>query len=570
MEEKHALPTYLLSLCMLLAACGDDGLPANPPLVINPTPEPPSATNPPQDEVPIEPDLPSDDPVGVLLQTDNIDPLGTLKIQFNQPVDPGTVTVEEPTLRDVDTGDTVGLEVEYSETDFLLTLTPRTPLAEGKSYVLDIEGLPFSDESAKPEKSGLVQQKTTSLPLPPIIRTRPRLLQHAIVWHPETGEIFRFSSSTYHETGSVWRTFRQFSGPGDDADWLATDDNPVSDMRVTELLDGNSHQVTLYTDPGPNEVWDAGGDDVVQSFSLVENGEIAGHDSTMSSQNPGADGIWFTRDDDYSSISLSRFDKDARIMHTISGNMWTTTGFGPGIDGEWFTGDDIIDPWGVNSYTQRIYDEKFRLIREVGLYRGVDELWFTDDDIPGDYIDYAYDELGRLIDSKSYYIDNIYYVFYFQADPVYVRSLHDQRRYEGNSRNYSYDLSLDSNEEITRYIHREYSGNGVLSRSGVFEKGPDGVAFTADDTSTNFTEYLLDESGLIQESWSYSDVGMDGVAFSGDDVAYSLTKYEYDFRGRLLALNYYSTAGDDGVWDTEDDFLAFRLTYYVGAASDGE
>lgn len=565
---------FILVFCvLLLTACGSETSPA-PPVAVVPAPGNPgdpgsgndSGDEEADDDNETDKDNDQDDdtakepggatkPVATLLTEGEIGPNDSFKVQFDRDIDPagiGGIVLRQP-----DAGETVPLAAEYDAEERVVTLTPLRSLNESNSqealhYALDTNSVKAAGTQA--EGAGAAREKGGAQPLPPIIRVRPVLLEDYIVRNTDTGEISSYWHYSWQEEGKTWRVVHMFSGPGDDGDWFDIADNEYSGMFATELLTGNAYRRIWYDGPGGNGRWDGGVDDEIKGITLHQPSGLQGQESTIDSEAPGADGDWFTYDDDYNVVHVRHFDPATRILLYAYGARSNTPDLGPGEDGEWLTSDDTF-----RDYEKHFYDEQLRLLRIERYRKGKndDGDWFSEDDLLYGYTEYDYDEAGRLAEYRSFYLPSEGANFVFGSLERY--------KYNGDLRHYAYAVSHNpQSDEITSYIRHDRTVDGTLLRYGVFHgAGDDANWFSDDDPSGNFSEYEMDERGLPVLRWNYDGYGPDRLWFTGNESVNSLVKLEYDDKGRILRSDYYTDPGEDDTWNTSYDVLSFTVTYHV-------
>lgn len=495
-------------------------------------------------------------PVPVLLTTGEVGPLDPIVVGFDKPIDPESVG-DDFVLRSLDAQGAIPLNAAYSTTDKTVTLTPRIPLTAGAHYVLELPGIK-AETQAVSSKSTMMMVKGEFKPLPPVISTRKNLLESSITYNEETGEITKYWTYRYHEEGQIWRVVDTYTGPGVDGDWGVddwdkTDDNERSGSFVTELLTGKTSIETWYESPGKIGGWKFGNDDLIKSKGLCEDSGLPDARSCIGSKGAGADGDWFTEDDEYTGFNIRRFDAATQTLLRALGNS-SAAGYGPGDDGDWMTADDAI-----GHYERHTFDDKLRPLRLEELRKGPndDGDWYSADDQLYYYKTYEYDDMVRLSEIRIFYRPR-------PNEEVFVPGSHKSFEYVGERHHYLRLIGHDPvSGDIWGYIQNDRTEDGLLLKSGVFHgQGIDQQWFTDYDLSGSLSENIVDEQGLVQQTWHYDGLGVDNLRYSGDEVVGSLTTYQYNEKGHLLSRDYYTDPGDDDTWNTPYDRKLFRSTYY--------
>ena len=562
MDGCQCRVTFLLLLGLALYGCGgstsepaasapDEGS-TPPPLAIE---DPDPATS--DDDAPDEP-APDDAPLEAKLVTaDELSPLDSFSVEFNQPVDPETLQ-DKIKLRGLMDNDVIPLDLVAVDSDQRLTLKPRYPLSPESQYVLDLEPEDSEQQEEEVKKTRLSEaEKPSQQPLPPVIVTRPNLTKSVTLYDDEDGSVAWYLDYRYHETGKVWMTTIFYDGPGPDNNWTETADNPISTVFTYELLSGKSYLKKKYIGPGTDGKWDLGGDDEIEKITLVEPIALPGFSSSITSSDPGANGEWFTADDDHYLVKMKRFDAASRELLSISGSVNTFPDLGPGEDNEWFTGDDRIEEYSLHYFDAQLRLKRIETFRR-GRGEGDDKIWFTQDDEWTSNVEREYDELGRLSHVRTYFPPGPF-------DDGIKLVEHESYVYEGNSQQYRYLISHDpATGDISTYISIERDESGAILRNGVFlDPGSDQTWFTPGDSTSAFSENVLNEDGLVMESWRFNDVGDDGMPYTGNENVTTLTLFQYDEKGRLLEDRYFTGPGDDGVWTKSGDQLGSWDVYYI-------
>jgi len=115
----------------------------------------------------------------------------------------------------------------------------------------------------------------------------------------------------------------------------------------------------------------------------------------------------------------------------------------------------------------------------------------------------------------------------------------------------------------------------------VFQPGPDGVCFTADDVIHDWRKDVYDHKGTKTQELTFGEPGPDAAWFTADDELNRYTALAYRNDGTPSGSITYTGAGPDGEWFTADDRIGgwseyvpdsnssdIMETFYVNAGAD--
>ncbi|MDH5546458.1 MAG: hypothetical protein OEZ43_12760 [Gammaproteobacteria bacterium] len=276
---------------------------------------------------------------------------------------------------------------------------------------------------------------------------------------------------------------------------------------------------TTFDAPGADGVWFTPDDDVLNYTSFVVANNPLGAQAVVYS-TPGADTIWFTADDTVTLYVADVVDATGAAVATAHYNA-------PGLDGVWFTADD--DVMSVSADTV-LADGSEQWV----LYRG-----------PGPDMDWA--TLG----------DNV--IGHFSLVSHNAAGQADKHVFFINP---GLDLLPNTPDDVVGYYHNYvYNDVGNLTNSLFFSNpGLDMIWFNADDVaeSCGITQFNADNTPSISTNAS---VGADNTCFTADDVITGYHTHTYDATAHMTETNVYNDAGADLQWYTEDDVLSRRNTY---------
>jgi len=101
----------------------------------------------------------------------------------------------------------------------------------------------------------------------------------------------------------------------------------------------------------------------------------------------------------------------------------------------------------------------------------------------------------------------------------------------------------------------------------VFQPGPDGVCFTADDVVHDWQKDVYDHKGTKTQELTFGGPGPDAVWFTADDALNRYTALAYRDNGTPSGSFIYSDTGPDGQWFTTDDQIGGWSEYVPDAKS---
>lgn len=258
----------------------------------------------------------------------------------------------------------------------------------------------------------------------------------------------------------------------------------------------------------------------------------------------GADGTWFTQNDD-----------DIAQLHNYFSNDYDTNNrvriaayYGPsnlnsnsedGADDKWFTEDDIPDSY--NSYT---YDYKGNKTLDAyyssatGSMSGPDStgFWFTDGAIPESYIRHSYNAQGQPVISVRYVSPN--------KGPSELKA-GLEGRFTKNAGDYEF---------VNSYARTTYDSNNNKIRSGIFiDPGQNQEWFSfvgqQDDVISTYSyyEYNSADQQTLRADYSATNPapsqGAGPLRFDENDIPYRYYRFRYDNSGNLLYTGFYAAMG---------------------------
>ena len=251
-----------------------------------------------------------------------------------------------------------------------------------------------------------------------------------------------------------------------------------------------------------------------------------GLDATPSTADDGrgADGVWFTSDDNPVSYIEYEFISKRALLSRDNQQYWFTPNhtyrtYRVGADLQVLTGDDRQVNFVSVNY----------LNSDIGLYssrftgdQGVDMIFGNADD--------------------PHYLDKL--------DTDNQRSI----IYSGTGSDQLWNTDDDVPIFATQF---SVDGNGQKLTRAQHGLGVDNIPFTGDDTHTDCYNYEQTENRTREINYN----PVNTVCFDGDDVVFSYVDYYYDFLGNYTYRNNYSGMGSDATWFTDDDVLASYITY---------
>jgi len=387
-----------------------------------------------------------------------------------------------------------------------------------------------------------------------------------------------------NEVGPVQTVFTTVRNALTTADRQAVFGQPgTGKVRHDYPEQGNSRHVYLQA-AGADGAWFTADDEPDHYLEdiLLADGR---HQRIMHYDAPGNDGQWFTADDHLSGYGrfefvdgrLSRIvyyqgpggdkawltDDDQVLAYDLlrrdaAGHLTTkVTMSDAGYDGAWFTADD----GGFSSYTFSSYDAAGRLQQTTTFSdSGADGLWFTDDDIQSRALEFRYDsgQSELAIDHIAGYTDGIFgYTRSFLVNGRLVRQL--------IYRSAGIDgVWFNDDDGISSYNRYSYLANGALDDIVAYGgAGNDGVWDTADDRVYNIFRTEYTERGQVwrETNWRAGD---DALAATADDQVHNYEEYFYNDAGELELHTDVSGPGANGIWFDDDDEIKARNSYVTG------
>jgi hypothetical protein len=258
--------------------------------------------------------------------------------------------------------------------------------------------------------------------------------------------------------------------PGPDAK-LGTADDVLSGARaVQEVDDFNVITRTVhFSSAGPDAVWDTP-DDVVAGEMRTVPGADPDTVYQVSYDAPGSDGVWGNDDGHIVAASWARLDASGRPIDQRVLN-------GPGNDGQWLTGDEPISRRHTYSYGDGETSPKLLDLESVS--PGDDMAWGTPDD-PAAIATHRYNTWGKFCHEAGN--DAVWGT----DDDVIDHRYDDKRDWQG----YKQYLTL-------------------------FDAGPDGQHFTADDLQTGLAKSKCLDDAI--DAMLMGDAGIDQIWDTSDD-----------------------------------------------------
>jgi len=209
-----------------------------------------------------------------------------------------------------------------------------------------------------------------------------------------------------------------------------------------------------------------------------------------------------------------------------------------GADGAWFTKDD-----DVHEYYLLHYDNKGRFARRSGYLEGVDGLLMTDDDILDDYMTYEFRPDGQISRESLYtgkgILQYIGVYAYDDAGQKMKVTRYGPQNNEIGSINYFHghaglivkDVEYKG-DEIVKYHLFAYDNKHKMGKVREFHgseggRGKDGVWFTADDAVTSTKECFYGADSRKTKEKKYIGPGADKKWFTKDDTMQYYTVFHY-------------------------------------------
>lgn len=208
-------------------------------------------------------------------------------------------------------------------------------------------------------------------------------------WFTEDDDILYYDKPVLDSAGNVIGT-GTFTLPGDDGIWFTADD--FIGWLTTENITNNEKRWVMYLSAGSDNNWLTLEDNEVFRFARITlnaNGERERHTYY---DNPGADGLVFTGDDEINYYHDYGYDDLGRIKQAIMYG-------GAGVDAIWYTADDAINTCKILNR-----DANDLPIRTVSYRPGPDNSCFTADDAIWGYHADSYDAANLLTETSSYYL----------------------------------------------------------------------------------------------------------------------------------------------------------------------
>lgn len=199
---------------------------------------------------------------------------------------------------------------------------------------------------------------------------------------------------------------------GDDGQWF-THDDIVYHYFTYEFSDSAQVVMTKRMLVGPDGL-PFTGDDNLEDYERREFGPDGLVLSKTSFDSPGADGSWFTADDNRRWEQSPEYDSEGRkvkVVRRAGGEIFRVITYkydgvlnimdceyrGSGPDAKWGTDDDVLE-----KYHRSEYDASGRIFRMMEYHsdhggRGADGIWFTGDDVISATMSFFYDSDGLLV-----------------------------------------------------------------------------------------------------------------------------------------------------------------------------
>jgi hypothetical protein len=198
-----------------------------------------------------------------------------------------------------------------------------------------------------------------------------------------------YDYSEYDADGNIVRSLMYSAG--DDGLFHTADDVLISYVSYENQIDG-PYQIS-YDGQGPDGIWFTP-DDLVSSYRMKKI-DSDGNTLDVSYSGAGPDGAWVTSDDLVFYYSKYKYDDNGNMI-------FYGCCFDAGADRLWFTDDDeysSIRMFAIYSYE---YDSSGRPFRSIQRNAGADGVMFTNDDVVLSYTTFSYDTNGRLIKQIHY------------------------------------------------------------------------------------------------------------------------------------------------------------------------
>ncbi|MDH5632642.1 MAG: hypothetical protein OEZ10_06550 [Gammaproteobacteria bacterium] len=367
---------------------------------------------------------------------------------------------------------------------------------------------------------------------------------------------------TYTFTGAD-----RFNAPGPDGIWLTSDDVLEGWYSYQIAADKTNTGYIYYTGKGADNAWYTA-DDVIFRTHTVEYIDSDGgrYRNNKFRIDAGADGTWDTADDVGQPYYEYRRHQNGAMVSAAY-----RTDAGP--DGLWFNDDDTVD------YSYYYYfDSNGNLEKETAHWGadgpGADGLWLTNDD-PIWYQTYRHFSTGPTqvltreelvysvgLDGLWNNVDGItyYYNYLYNGDNLQTRRIGHWTGPDG--------IAYNADDTVTNYQTYDYTSNGDMSRELSYTAaGADGNWFTHDDTNLPSGTYQPAYSHVqyndqdLPVYYFYNYFGPDGLPFTADDSPAQYTKFDYDDYGNIVSFVSHDAPGPDGIWFTDDDRSNGWATY---------
>lgn len=232
----------------------------------------------------------------------------------------------------------------------------------------------------------------------------------------------------------------------------------------------------------------------------------------------------------------------------------------PGADGQWFTSDDNARSHAEYIYTPTGAQQEYRYYDA-----GPDQIWNNGDDRIQDMSKYEIDSKGRVTGYSSIdaagpdqmwgNADDILFGYSKTAyEPKVVRQVYYSA--PGNDGQWK-----TPDDRVTSYQEYQLDDRGFRIGYISYGAGPDQLAKTSDDVVQSWTEQEIDANGTVLDESYHNNAGPDMMWFTADDATAQRVKYDLDASGYRLGYTYFTAAGPDTMWGTSDDIAAGRQSF---------
>ncbi len=253
------------------------------------------------------------------------------------------------------------------------------------------------------------------------------------------------------------------------------------------------------------------------------------------------------RDSDEERFSLIKTGvsglKDTELPEKTKARTDREVKYTAGADGAWFTSDDQVYHYFIVEY-----DDLGLISKRSCFLTGKDGIPFTPDDELADYQTFDYGPDGFLLeefsfDGKGAKQYNAVYTYDNAGKKIKVIR-YDPQNEEIRSMAFKYDpkgvLQEDAEyagkaKDLEKYHRFAYDKNGAIIKAMEYHAqhggaGPDNKWFNKDDVIFATKEFFYGGQGRKSKEVKYIGSGPDGKWFTKDDVPQYYTVFEYDVR----------------------------------------